>query len=263
MKTEDMSIVALNDDESRTKYPLIEKPAGRITYEHYLVERFYRDVYIGTAERNYYVDRYHELCLCVHYNRRIPCKYQFDGRYQFFVTKKRMCLDIYWNLGNISDESTVLEKYDSIEEAKGSCYYTDFCEIKKQLDDHVKWKQSLCRETDEYYEISGIGSTCAKVGGSEYTVYETPVAERREMAQFYKNNKTEKWEWMSITLEPIQEMMHFFKDFDEIDKEELHLRRFYNLDNYRMDACYQNAFIEARRGFGVITDFLNRGKIGE
>ena len=78
---------------------LIEKPVGAVTYEHCLVEKLYPDIYFGTAERNYYIDRYHELCLCVHHNRRVPDKYEFIPDYQYYVTKKRMCLDIYWHLG--------------------------------------------------------------------------------------------------------------------------------------------------------------------
>ena len=58
----DLSIVDVNDEDTRTFFPLIEKPVGSVTYEHCLVEKLYGDVYIGTAERNYYVDSYHECC---------------------------------------------------------------------------------------------------------------------------------------------------------------------------------------------------------
>ena len=57
-------------------------------------------------------------------------------------------------------------------------------------------------------------------------MFEIPVIERKEMAQFYLNKETDSWEKMSISPEPISEMMSSFKDFDELDKRELHLREF-------------------------------------
>ena len=95
---------------TKTKFPLIDVGKGNITYEHCLIERFYGDVFMGTAERNYYVDQYHEICLCVHYNKRILGKYQFEPGYQFWVTADRKCLEIYWNLGHLLDENSIVEK---------------------------------------------------------------------------------------------------------------------------------------------------------
>lgn len=115
----------------------------QITYEHYLVEKFYKDIYMETAERNYFVDEYHEIGLCVYYNRRIKGKYEFIPQYQFFVANERCGLKVYWNLGNIPDESIILEKYDSLEESKKSEYYKDFCEMKKQIDKRINQSKKI------------------------------------------------------------------------------------------------------------------------
>ena len=65
----------------------IESNPFSLTYEHCIVQRLYRDVYIGDAERNYYVDEKRENNLCVHYTTRIPGRYEFIPSYTFHVTK--------------------------------------------------------------------------------------------------------------------------------------------------------------------------------
>lgn len=225
-RIEQFDVGATDDKNTCPHLPLIEKPVGDITYEQCLIERFYGDVYMGTAQRNYYVDKYHEICLCAHYNRRIPDKYEFEEGYQFFVTKRRMCLDIYWNLGNISDTASVLEHYHSIESSVNSKYYRDFCDLKDQIEEGVKWKK--VHAVNLFEEDVGISFHPVEDvnGKSRYTMFEIPVIERKEMAQFYLNKETDSWEKMSISPEPISEMMSSFKDFDELDKRELHLREF-------------------------------------
>ena len=221
--------VDTDDKGTRPHLPLIKKTFGDITYEQCLIQRFYEDVYMGTAQRNYYVDKYHEICLCAHYNRRIPGKYEFDEGYQFFVTKKRMCLDIYWNLGNISDTDSVLEHYDSIESSVKSNYYKDFCDLKNRIEEGVKCKKALVInlfEEDVGISFHPIKDVNRK---SRHIMFEIPVVERKKVVQFYLNKETDSWEKMSISSEPISEMMSFFKDFDELDKRELHLRKYRDL----------------------------------
>lgn len=215
----DLSIVNTNDKDTCSDWPLIEKPVGSVTYEHCLVERFYQDIFMGTAERNYYVDTYHELCLCVHFNRRIPGKYEFIPDYQFFVTKKRMCLDIYWNLGNISDEGMILEKYDNLESAKSSRYYSDFCDLKQKIEEGIEFKKNHVWDPFKY----GNGS-CFQSSDKVYSIYEYPNASQKEFVQFYWNTNTKQWEKMSISSVQLSDLVRFFKDFEELDKRELHLR---------------------------------------
>ena len=56
-----------------------------------------------------------------------------------------------------------------------------------------------------------------KEGETEYTIYEIPISEKREIAQFYLNYGTQKWEMLSVSPEPLSELMLFFKDFDALD----------------------------------------------
>lgn len=37
-------IVNIDDEDTKTRFPLFEKPVGAITYEHSLAERFYKDI---------------------------------------------------------------------------------------------------------------------------------------------------------------------------------------------------------------------------
>ena len=63
-------------------------------------------------------------------------------------------------------------------------------------------------------------------GKSRYIMCEIPIIERKEFVQFYLSKGTQSWDRMSISPEPISEMMSFFKDFDELDKKVLHLRKY-------------------------------------
>ena len=229
MRSSDIKKV-LEDKDSRSPLPLIKKEIGGITYEHSLAERFYGDVFIGTAERNYYIDQYHELCLCAFYNRRIPGKYEFIPEYQFFITKQRMCLDIYWNLGNISDESMIMEKYDGLEAAKSSYYYDDFLDLKKKIDDSIKWRKEHALDP---YKLGGWSSFNYKPNQEKrltYTVYECPIKENHEIIQLYLVG--EKVKMLSTSQVLLSDMMSFFKDFETLDKEELHLRSFLPIKEY-------------------------------
>jgi len=234
--------------KKHVRLPLIKRPVGAITYEHCLTERFYGDIYMSTAERNYYVDRYHEVCLCAHYNRCIPGTYLFDGKYQFFVTEERMCLDIYWNLGNISDETMILEKYDSIKEAEESKYYSDFLELVKMMEDGVEWKRTHIPDPFEFDGGCSFEAEKDNSGQPKYVIYEMPVPEEKMMAQFYLDHKTETWNAMSISTVPLCDLMQFFKNFNELDERELHLRKFLTLNDQTLDnkPGYRKAFEKAK-----------------
>ncbi len=237
-----------SNKEDRPTLPIFERDPGIITYEHSLAERFYNDIYMGAAERNYYVDGYQELCLCAHYNRRIPGKYEFVEEYQFFVTKDRMCLEIYWNLGNISDSDRILEHYQSLEEAENSKFYKDFCDLKVQIEESIEWEKTHIIDPFEMRAISSFLSMEDEKGDAKYTIYEVPISDRKEMVQFYLNNENESWEMMSVSAVELSDMLRFFKDFDVLDKEQLHLRTFYSIENRIMEKepSYKKAFDEVK-----------------
>ena len=231
MRSSDIKRV-LEDKDTLSPLPLIERELGGITYEHRLAEHFYRDVYMGAAERNYYIDRYHELCLCAYFNRRVPGKYEFIPEYQFFVTKKRMCLDIYWNLGYISDESMVVEKYDGIEAAKESHYYKDFVDLKEMIDKSIKWKKDHIFGP---FDIGGMSSfQYSPCKGTTYAVHEIPIKERQEILQLYMDPDTEKLMQVTVSKVLLSDLMRFFKDFESLDENELHLRTFLPVQEYAL-----------------------------
>ena len=231
MRSSDINRI-LEDNGSITLLPLIDRGVGGITYQHSSAEHFYRDVFIGSAERNYYIDRHHELCLSAYYNRRVPGKYEFIPEYLFFVTKKRMCLDIHRNLGNISDESMILEKYVGIEATIGSSYYCDFCDLKEMIDKSIKYKRE---------NIFGpFDIPCMMCGprtsddGIMYDFFEIPIKERQEVVQLYTDQVTHELKLLSVSKILISNMIGFFKDFDILDRDELHLRTFLPIEEYAL-----------------------------
>ncbi len=224
-KNIDLSIVDTSDPDTETLFPLIERPIGSITYEHSLAERLFGDIYFGTAERNYFVDSNHELCLCAHFNRRIPGTYTFDNEYHFFVTKKRMCLDIYWHLGNITNEKMIVEKYVGLDNVKQSSYYDDFCDLVRAIESSIKWKKDHMRKP---YDWGGTASFRYKSSSrnTEYEAFEEADKRRKQLVQFYFNETTQEWDLMSISKETISDVINFLDDFDELDEKVLHIREF-------------------------------------
>lgn len=230
-KKVNVNSVDINDPATKSPFPLIEKPKGTITYEHCLPEGFYGEQYLCSAERNYYVDRYHELCLLAHYGKRTPGKYEIVPGYEFFVTKKRMCLDIYWNLGHLSDESVIVERYDSLESAKQSEYYADFCDLKDKIDDGIKWAKNREYDPFEFGGGSKYGAEKDENDEPTYDVYQYIDSENKQFIQLYQNIKTKSWDKMSISSEDLSDLMRFFRDFDELDKNELHLRTWLSIND--------------------------------
>ncbi len=161
-----------------TKFPLIKRPKGAVTYEHTLAERFPGDVFMGASERNLYVDQYDEICLCAYYNIRIPGKYEFIPEYHFYRTKSRMCLDLYWNLGHLEDESGIIEEYHSLEEAKDSDYYQDFCDLKANIDKWIRDKKERHEEFSRKYP-GGFGASHSK------ELHESYDEETKQYVQLY------------------------------------------------------------------------------
>lgn len=231
----------------KTWYSLIEVPKGSITYEHYLVDKIYPDICFCTGERNYYIDRNHELCLCVHYNRRVPGEYVFIPDYQFFVTKKRMCIDIYWNLGNISDESMIIQKYNDLESAKDSLFYEDFADMKQQIDERIKWKKEQQYDPFESEEGSSFKYLRDENGNYKYEVYEFASQKDKEFVQVYWNNISNNWELLSTTKTPISDLAKYLKDFEYLDNSILHLRHFVPFEEIKKnpDSKYHEVFEKA------------------
>ena len=234
-------------EPEKTPFPLIEKEKGSVTYEHTLAQRLNRDIFFGTSERNYYIDRYHELCLVAFYNRRVPGTYQFVPEYDFYVTKSRMCLDLYWNLGSMTDVDQIVEKYTGLEEANESQYYEDFTILKERIDDAIEWQRTHVSDPGENWHTFNYRPDLAKE--LNYIVYEIKDKNADGRIQFYKNEQTEQWEKIALAKEHFSELTRFMNDFEEVDRKELHIRTFLPIEEYAAnegDTFYQ-AFLKAKK----------------
>ena len=204
----------------KSLYPLIEKTEGTVTYEHKVVKKLYDEVFIGDAERNYYVDRRHEINLCVHYNIRKPGTYSFNEEYQYYVTNGRMSLKLHWSIG-IPDDEMVVEKYCSLEEAMQSKYYKDFCELKELIDKEIARQRKL-----DFYEYSSCSMCqCSRKdssGESYYIIMEMPFKDSGACVQIHLDKRTKQWK-VSTSPCSIISLWNYLKDFDEVNENELHL----------------------------------------
>lgn len=210
-------------------FKLIEVPVGVITYEHCLLEKFYGDIFIGTAERNYYVDEYHEINLCVHYNARTTGKYEFDSKFHCYVTDGRYALKLYWGLGHINNANDIVEYYDSLEASKESKYYEDFIELKKKIETEIERKKGLkehwyssfssCRLTDENKEPT-------------VDAYELCLPKEKRWLQFYVCPNGE-WK-LSKSKCSVMNMWRFFKDFEKLNNDELHIVEYLPIQEYAL-----------------------------
>ena len=225
--------------------PEIDRATAWISDESFS-ERVFRDIYIGTAERHFYNDPARKLSVSVYYNSRIPGKLEFDGKWRLFVTEDSLCRTIFRQHGNLSDESQVYEKYYGLEEAEGSAFYNDFAELIKKAEDSIAWTKDHAWKPYEKYSGS-IRFRPVPGEDPEYTVYEQCIPEREEIVQFYWNETDSRWDTMAVSKEPLHEVMNHLKDFEELDRNELHLRRFLPIQEYAMEegSVYHKEFKSA------------------
>ena len=201
--------------------------AGAITEETGLAHRFYGDVWIGAAGCCCHVAQDHEVNLCAFYNRRVPGGYRFIPEYQFFVTKENVCQDLFWNLGNLSDSSLILEQYAGVGAAEASPYGPIFLELKDKIESTINM---LKEEPLDPYLFAGSlfsytpDSEQEKQLALTYTMCECPIRDRQEFVQFYVSG--DRLKKLSISQIPLEDMMRFFPDFETLDREVLHLRTF-------------------------------------
>ncbi len=231
---------------SRTPFPLIERPVGSITYEHTVVQRLFKDIFIGDAERNYYIDRYHETNLCAHYNVRYPGTFSFSPGYQFYVTDGRMSLKLHWSLG-LPVEDMIIERYDGLEAAEGKKYYSVFCNLKDSIDREIERQKDLGKQWE--YEFASV-STCRRQlqsGEITYTLIEMPTGNGEECVQVHHDEVTGEWK-MSKSPCSIATLWNYLKDFDEINQKELHIMEYIPLSHNTVDqeSPYYHFFIKAK-----------------
>ncbi len=219
----------LETENTATPFPLIECHVGEVTSEQCLTHEFYRKIYMATAGRYYYVDKFHELCLCVHYNFRIPGEYRFDPVYRYYITKKRMCNTVHHDMGNVACPEMIIKEFSDINNTKGYGLYNEFLSLKGEIENRLRCRKPNSYDPFEYGLTVHFDYKPVSENDLNYTVYETPFAKKKEMVQFYFNNKTKQWETMSVSKGELSDLMTFFKDFDFIDKNELHLRRFMSI----------------------------------
>lgn len=218
---------------SKTIFPLIKRNVGEVTYEHSYVQALPRDVIIAAAERNLYVDEHHEINLCAYWNSRIAGTYQFDNKYSFYVTDGRLCITIWRNLGDVS-ECHILKKFESLEDAKGSEYYDDFCKLKLLIEKSVKTQKNYMEKREKnIFDWSTMSArTYPDCEGGDY---EWICTKTKEFVQLHVDLTADKW-ILTTSKESLSEIKGFFKDFEELDKNELHLRTFHNeLDVKNLD----------------------------
>lgn len=232
---------------NETHYNLIERPRGAVSYEHCVVQRLHGEIYIGDAEKNYYVDKRHEINLCVHYNFRIPGKYAFIPEYRFYVTDGRQSLPLHWGLGAI-EPTKIIEEYESLELAKKSEYYEDFCELKDKIDKEILRQQKVWKLSKIQYDNSVHSSSKEIPGKGMYTLYEIPLQQTNEYIQFHFCEETDKWQ-LSTSHYSVIDVWRYLNDFYEIEKTELQLLTYHPMINGELPAssAYYRAYTEVKR----------------
>lgn len=232
----------------RVSIPLIERELGQVTYEHTIVQKLYGDIFIGDAERNYYVDRYHEINLCVHYNFRKPGTYSFFPEYQFYLTKGRMSLKLHWNLG-IPVENMIIEKYNHIEAAKDSKYYKDFVELKENIGKEIERQK---KRDDFDYKCNSMSWAYRQYpsGESYYTMIEISTGNGKECIQVHLDKEKDEWK-VSKSSESIMNLWRYLKDFEEINEKYLHLMEYLPMKNNSLDenSPYYKFWVDAKEKF--------------
>lgn len=236
---------------SETPFPLFKKKPGKVTYEHVLVENLPKGIIIGAAERNLYIDEHHEVNLCAYWNVRKPGTYEFTPEYNFYVTDGRKCLDIYWNLGIISDESIIIKKYSSLKDAKESEYYKDFCWMKKEIDKAVAYEIKSHKKDDEFkWNTKWVGTREDREGGD----YEWCCSKNKEYVQLKVDLPKKQWILTSSKYR-VGDLKKFIDDFEEIDKKELHLLTYHedlDVENLDKTSVYYPIVELAKEELGLI-----------
>lgn len=236
---------------SETLFPLVKRNVGEVTYEHVLVQTLPKDIIIGAAERNLYIDQNHEVNLCAYWNVRKPGTYEFSPEYNFYVTDGRECLDIYWNLGIVKDESIIIQKYSSLEDAKGSEYYKDFCWMKKEIEKTVANEVKSRKKDDEFkWNTMWVGTREDRVGGE----YEWICSKNMEYVQLKVDLPKKQWILTSSKYR-VGDLKKLIDDFEEIDKKELHLLTYHedlDVENLDKSSVYYPIVELAKEELGLI-----------
>jgi len=217
------------DQRDKTPFNLIKKTQGAITYEHCVVQRLYGEIYIGDAERNYYVDKRHEINLCVHFNFRTPGRFAFVPEYRFYVTDGRLSLSLHWGLGVIDSEN-IIEEYQSLESAKKSEYYEDFCQLKEKIDNEILRQQKLTKKNVIAYDNSVQYSSKEIAQKGTWTICEVPFSKTMEFVQFHICEETKEW-LFSTSDQTVIDLWRYLNDFYEIEPTELQLLKYYPMNN--------------------------------
>lgn len=235
---------------SKTLFPLFKRKVGEVTYEHVLVESLPKDIIIGAAERNLYIDQNHEVNLCAYWNVRKTGTYEFTPEYNFYETDGRKCLDIYWNLGIIKDESIIIKKYSSLEDAKDSEYYKDFCWMKKEIEKAVANEVKSRKKDDEFkWNTMWVGTREDREGGE----YEWCCSKNKEYVQLKVDLPNNQW-ILTTSKFRVGELKRFIDDFDEIDKKELHLLTYHedlDVENLDKSSVYYPIVQRAKMDLGL------------
>lgn len=237
----------------KTQFNLIPKAKGDVSYEHCAVQRLHGDIYIGDAERNYFVDKQHEINLCVHYNFRIPGKYAFISEYRFYVTDGRQSLFLHCRLGEI-DPAKVIEEYTSLELAAKSEYYKDFYELKEKIDNEILRQQEI-RKTVKVQLDNSVRSSSKEIPDKGMcTLYEIPHAETKEFVQFHIWEETGQWQ-LSTSHHSVIDEWRYLNDFYQIEETELHLLTYRPMKNTGLPST--SVYYQAYLGVKQFIEIMN------
>lgn len=233
-------------------YPLKELNVGDIIYQYSLASILPRGITIGVAERNLYVDRNHEINLCAYWNTRISAKYEFNNKYSFYITDGRIASDIFCSLGRFSDNKKIIKKYDSLEQVKESDFYNHFFQMKEIIENNIldEEKRLEKNKKDAFKWGTLYGGPNEDFSGIDY---EWECKKTKEFVQLHVDLNKDKW-ILTTSKERLGNLKIWFEDFDELDKNELHLLSHHDeLDAKNLDRSspYYSIVKEAKLALGL------------
>ena len=205
----------------------------------------YGNVAIGASEQCYDLGQNQTVYLCAYYNKRVQGTYQFVPEYFFYIAEQSIYKELYWNQGTISNQAVIAKEYVGLEAARNSYFYECFVSLKNKIESQLRWSSEHALDP---YEPGGSMIKYKPDASQElfYTLCEIPIKDRLEFVQFYFRGT--QLITMSVSKEPLLDLMMFIKDFEEVDANELHLRTFLPIDGYALepDAIYHAAYADAQ-----------------
>ena len=233
-------------------FPLFELNMGDIIYQYSAARILPRGITIGVAERNLYVDKNHEINLCVYWNTRIPAKYEFNNKYSFYITDGRIASDIFCSLGRFSDNKKIIKKYDSLEQAKESEHYNHFFQMKEIIESNIldEEKKQEKNKKEAFKWGTLYGGPNDDFSGADY---EWECKKTKEFVQLHVDLNKDEW-ILTTSKERLRNLKIWFEDFDELDRNVLHLLTHHSdldVKNLNKSSPYYGIVKDAKLALGL------------